>query len=96
MSNDWNDRSAWHRPRAAGIVRATCRIPGNFLAEGRVLVTVAVSTYDPIVVHALERDAVAFQIVDRSTGDAVRGPYVNEWPGVVRPMLDWRVENTSG
>jgi len=92
VSNDWNDRQSWARRRSAGVTRSTCRIPGNFLAEGRVVVTVAVSTYHPIVVHALERDAVAFQIVDRSQGDGVRGLYANEWPGVVRPMLDWQVE----
>lgn len=95
VSNDWNDRSAVGRPRVPGRVRATCRIPGNFLAEGRVIVTVAVSTYDPVVVHVLERDAIAFAVVDRSTGDGVRGPYANEWPGVVRPMLEWIVERPS-
>jgi len=93
VSNDWNDRNSWDRPRAPGVVRATCRIPGNFLAEGRVIVTVAVSTYDPVVIHVLERDAVAFQVIDRSSGDGVRGQYMNDWPGVVRPMLEWRVEH---
>jgi lipopolysaccharide transport system ATP-binding protein len=93
VSNDWNDRSWWERRREPGLVRATCHIPGNFLAEGGVFVTVAVSTYEPTIVHAVERDAVAFQVVDRSQGDGVRGPYSNEWPGVVRPMLAWHVES---
>jgi hypothetical protein len=51
-----------------------------------------VSTFNPAVAHALERDAVAFQVVDRSHGDGVRGEATNEWPGVVRPMLAWRTE----
>ena len=92
VTNDWNDRDAWLRPRKPGLVRATCRIPGNFLAEGRVIVTVAVSTYNPTGVHAIERDAIAFQVVDRSEGEGVRGVYATDWPGVVRPMLDWHVE----
>ena len=91
VSNDWEDREWWESQRRAGIVRATCRIPGNFLAEGRVSVLAAVSSYDPTVIHALERDAVSFQVVDRSGGDAVRGPYAGDWPGVVRPMLEWNV-----
>jgi lipopolysaccharide transport system ATP-binding protein len=91
-TNDWNDRAWWERPRQPGVVRATCRIPGNFLAEGRVTVMAGVSTYNPTVTHARERDAIAFQVVDRTEGDGVRGVYANEWPGVVRPMLDWRVE----
>jgi lipopolysaccharide transport system ATP-binding protein len=93
VTNDWNDRDFWERPRKPGLVRATCHIPGNFLAEGRVIVTVAVSTFNPLIAHAVERDAVAFQIVDRSEGDGVRGVYTNEWPGVVRPMLEWDVES---
>ena len=94
INNDWNDRSFWALPRARNvIVRSTCRIPGNFLAEGRVIVTVAVGSYNPLVAHAVERDAVAFQMVDRSEGDGVRGEFTHEWPGVVRPMLEWNVES---
>ncbi len=91
-THDWVDREAWTSTRQAGVVRSTCTIPGNFLAEGRVVVTVFVATFDPVINHAEARDAVAFQVVDRSEGDAVRGTYGNEWPGVVRPLLDWRVD----
>jgi lipopolysaccharide transport system ATP-binding protein len=91
-SHDFNDLEARTRSRDRGVVRSTCRIPGNFLAEGRVVVTVSVATFNPLVNHAVERDAIAFQIVDRSQGDAVRGVYANEWPGVVRPMLEWNVD----
>jgi lipopolysaccharide transport system ATP-binding protein len=92
ISNDWQGRAVHDADGKPGIVRSTCRIPGNFLAEGRVIVTVAVSTFNPATAHALERDAVAFQVVDRSQGDGVRGDSTNEWPGVVRPMLDWHTE----
>ena len=91
VTNDWNNRDWWNTPRAPGLVRATCKIPGNFLAEGRLFLLVAVCSYNPDCVHAIERDAVSFQIVDRSEGDGVRGVYSAEWPGAVRPMLDWEV-----
>jgi lipopolysaccharide transport system ATP-binding protein len=92
VTNDWNDRAWWERKRPSGTVRSVCRIPGNFLAEGRVTITAAVSTYNPTVIHAVERDAVAFQVIDRSAGAGVRGVYGGDWPGVVRPMLEWRVD----
>jgi lipopolysaccharide transport system ATP-binding protein len=92
VSNDFNNRQWAQRPRQPGVVQAACWIPGNFLAEGRLLVTVGVSSYNPTMVHAAEQDAVAFQVVDRSQGDGARGPYVGNWPGVVRPMLEWGVE----
>jgi lipopolysaccharide transport system ATP-binding protein len=90
VTNDFN-APAWKAgPRKSGVVRSRCHIPGNFLAEGRVILRfVAVSSYNPTSVHALERDAVSFQVVDKSEGDGVRGEYANEWPGVVRPWLEW-------
>lgn len=92
VSNDFNNRE-WHAtPRSPGIVRSTCKIPGNFLAEGRFFALVAVSSYDPVTVHAEVRDAVSFQVADHTTGEGVRGEYTGHWPGVVRPMLDWDVE----
>jgi lipopolysaccharide transport system ATP-binding protein len=95
INNDWNDRKWWGTSRRPGVVRAVCHIPGNFLAEGRVVVTAVVSTYNPTMVHASEPEAVAFVVVDRSEGDGVRGVFTSEFPGVVRPMLGWRVEQAS-
>lgn len=71
------------------LFRATCHIPGNFLAEGRVMVHAWLASLNPTTVHAHEIDAVSFQVVDKSDGDGVRGEWGTEWPGVVRPKLDW-------
>lgn len=90
ITNDWAGREAITGVYGPTLIRSTCTIPGNFLAEGRVIVTVAVSTFNPPVAHAIERDAIAFQVVDRSEGDGVRGEATGDWPGVVRPMLEWR------
>ena len=95
VTNDWNDRIAWQRPRRPGVIRSTCRIPGNFLAEGRVIVTAAVSTYNPTQIHAIEQDAVAFQVIDRAGEEGVRGVWAGDWPGVVRPMFEWRVDEPA-
>jgi lipopolysaccharide transport system ATP-binding protein len=92
ITSDTANREWQASPRRQGLIRSTVRIPGNFLAEGRVIVTAAVSTINPTVVHAIEGDAVAFQVVDRSEGDGVRGEWVGDLPGVVRPMFDWTVE----
>ena len=91
MTNDWMPTGADPGPQGS-IIRSTCRIPGNFLAEGRFLVDVAVSTFSPPATHAQEREAVAFQVIDRSQGDGVRGPASIEWPGVVRPVFEWHTE----
>jgi lipopolysaccharide transport system ATP-binding protein len=64
-------------------------IPGNFLAEGPVFVTVAATTYSPLNVHFVERDVVTFNVADTADGDSARGDYTGTIPGIVRPMLDW-------
>jgi lipopolysaccharide transport system ATP-binding protein len=81
---------AWRRrPRPAGRYTSTVWIPGNLLAEGSLTVHVAISTMDPVIVHALELDALAFQMVDSLDGDSARGDYAGPIPGVVRPLLRW-------
>jgi lipopolysaccharide transport system ATP-binding protein len=81
---------AWQRrPRPAGRYASTAWIPGNFLSEGTIIVSAAVSTLDPVIVHFFERDAVAFQIIDSLDGDSARGDYAGPMPGVVRPLLRW-------
>ncbi len=94
-SLDFNDqewRASAHLP---GLVRSACRIPGNFLAEGRVWVTVALSSRNPKRVYQNAPDAVSFQVLDRSAGDGARGPLAGPYSGVVRPKLEWAVTRVS-
>jgi lipopolysaccharide transport system ATP-binding protein len=84
---------AWRRrPRETGRYVSTVEVPGNFLSEGTLIVGAAVSTMDPVLIHFYEQDAVAFEVVDSLTGDTARGDYGGEYPGVVRPILQWTNE----
>jgi lipopolysaccharide transport system ATP-binding protein len=76
-------------PREEGTYSSTAWIPGNLLADGTVIVGVAVTTYKPLKIHFYERYAVAFEIVDSLEGDTAMGNYCGRMPGVVRPKLDW-------
>ena len=93
VTNDFGTPEWRQGDRSRGLVRSTCNIPGNFLAEGLVTVQAAVSSYERVTVHAIERDAVAFTVVDRSEGDGVRGPFAGNWPGAVRPLLRWELRD---
>ncbi len=86
----------WRRkPKPPGRYRSVARIPGNFLAEGTLVVGAAMSTMDPVQVHFFERDVVAFQVIDSLDGESARGDYAGPMPGVVRPILEWRTEVAS-
>jgi lipopolysaccharide transport system ATP-binding protein len=86
--------SEWRRrPRPMGRYVSTAWIPGNFLSSGPLSVDIAVSTHVPLVrVHALVQAIVAFEVIDNFDGDGVRGDFLGEYPGVVRPMVDWTTQ----
>jgi lipopolysaccharide transport system ATP-binding protein len=87
------------RPRAMGRFISTAWIPGNYLAEGTLLVSARVFSPDPVKNHFFERDLVAFHVVDSLDGDAARGDWEGALPGVVRPLLEWTttpIEAASG
>ncbi len=80
------------RPRSPGVYRSTTTIPGNFMSEGMFSVDVAISTSDPVLVHAHERGLLSFNVYDPGEGDSLRGHYAGPVPGAVRPMLPWTTE----
>lgn len=82
------------RPRTKGQFCSTAWIPQNFLAEGTVIVSGYILTEDPYILHAEEKHALIFQVVDTLEGDSVRGDYAGHMPGVVRPLLKWSTQFT--
>jgi lipopolysaccharide transport system ATP-binding protein len=92
ITNDYCNEEWRRAPRHKGLIRATVRIPGNFLAEGTIYCDAAVSSFSPHETHAIVGDVVAFHVRDPSEGDGVRGEWAGDYPGLIRPMLDWRIE----
>ncbi len=72
-------------PHPRGLYRSVCRLPANFLNDGRYVITAIVGfdTGEPQIIY---EDAVSFQVHD--TG-VMRGDYLGNWLGVVRPRLPW-------
>ena len=88
-----NSTKEWYnQPHPIGFFKSTCWIPGNFLAEGLVTVTAAVSTINPTEPCAVEYNAVSFFIEDHSEGDGARGQIATNFHGVVRPLLQWTMQ----
>jgi lipopolysaccharide transport system ATP-binding protein len=85
----WRQRS-----RPTGRYISTAWIPGNLLAEGMLFVDALLTTLNPNITQFIERQVVAFQVVEPLEGDVARGGWVGRMHGVVRPLLQWetRVE----
>jgi lipopolysaccharide transport system ATP-binding protein len=80
------------RPRPPGRYTSTGWVPGNFLAEGTMLIGPTMRTIEPDLLHFNEADSVAFQVIDSPGGDTARGDYTKPIPGVIRPLLKWDTE----
>ncbi len=89
---DTSDR--WRQPVAPGVYVTTAWIPGNLLNEGLFAADVAVCSIGAPKLrhHFQERSVVAFHVQDPGEGDSARGVFTGQWRGVVRPLLDWTVE----
>ena len=91
ISHDW--QGGWRdKPRPKGTYVSKMWVPGNFLSEGMVFVTTAVSTYKPFKVHLEEHDVVTFNVIDSLDGGSARGDYAGHLPGLVRPILTWETK----
>jgi lipopolysaccharide transport system ATP-binding protein len=78
------------RPRPTGRYVSTAWIPGNLLAEGMLFVNTGLTTLEPNIPQFLERQVVAFQVIDTLEGDTARGGWGGHMRGIVRPLLQWQ------
>jgi lipopolysaccharide transport system ATP-binding protein len=96
ISTNTKDAKWYNQPHPIGFFKSTCWIPANFLADGLITVTAAVSTINPTEACAVEREAVSFMVEDSSEGDGARGQIATNFYGVVRPLLEWQMEYRPG
>jgi lipopolysaccharide transport system ATP-binding protein len=84
-----NKQPDWHhRPRAAGVYRSTCTIPGNLLNTGDYSVG-AILWRDSYRIAVREDDAVQFRVAEDGV---LRGDYMGGHEGIVRPSFKWTTE----
>lgn len=84
-----NNTNLYHENKNKGIYETTVWISKNLLAEGIILVGVALVTHDPFFVHFHEKDSIAFNMIDNQIKSPTRGDYVGSLPGIIRPLLKW-------
>jgi lipopolysaccharide transport system ATP-binding protein len=83
------------RPAPVGRYTSVCWIPGNFLTEGKVFAAAVISSVDPPITHIFQHHAVAFDVKAPAPSDSFRMGYPGEYPGVVRPELDWTTDSAT-
>jgi lipopolysaccharide transport system ATP-binding protein len=89
------DPSWRKRIRPVGHYVSTGWIPGNFLAEGTMIIGVSIRSEEPRNMHFYERDIVAFQVIEKAGDLTSRVDFVGDFPGVIRPLLKWETHFSS-
>jgi len=88
LNDYWNNKK-----RDKGLYQSTCKIPGNFLAEGMFsLHLILLSYYPDTVFHVDEQNIVTFQVIDNGEPGSIRYVWPGNIQGYIRPMIDWDVE----
>jgi len=77
--------------RQPGTYRARMRVPDNFLNGKTYIISVYVTSVEPVHVHAVLKDVLILNIID-DLGSISRQRYTGIFPGAVRPLLDWEVQ----
>ncbi len=92
--NAFDTDPRWHDPVPPGDYVATAWIPENVLNEGLFTVDPAVTSLGSgkLYPHAGARQAVSFHVHDPGEGDSARGRFTGQLRGVVRPLLEWTIE----
>lgn len=90
LSSHDKNASTLKKPLVKGVYSKTITIPGNFLAEGGYSCSFAIMRYNPFHVEFHEMEVVGFNIIDEIKENTVRGNYSGRFPGIVRPLLDWK------
>lgn len=90
LSSHDKQAKSLNNPLPLGIHITNITIPGNFLAEGAYNCSFAIMRYNPFHVEFHEMEVVGFNIIDEMSDNTVRGNYSGKFPGIVRPLLNWK------
>jgi lipopolysaccharide transport system ATP-binding protein len=79
----------WHgKPFPGGLFRSICYVPGDLLNDGLHRVQLLVVQNQGVIIYRHE-DILTFDVQEAIES---RQGYLGEWPGVVRPRLEWQTE----
>ena len=77
---------------ATGKFRAIAWIPGNLLNTGMFFTGCAIFNHLRQVIHLHEKDVCVFHVYDVFEKNTARGMSPGEFPGIIRPLLNWQIQ----
>lgn len=80
------EKGWFDRPVPYGLCLSTCEVPGNLLNNGRYTVKLLFVHDTTRILHVFN-GVLEFEVLDDFRN---RGNWYGDWPGTVRPFLQWR------
>jgi lipopolysaccharide transport system ATP-binding protein len=85
--------SQWYNKiHPTGTFKTTAWVPGNFLNEGKIVISAAIFNHKHHHLHLYEKDVISLEICDYLRDNIIssRGHSTGKFAGVVRPLLEWK------
>jgi lipopolysaccharide transport system ATP-binding protein len=80
-----------------GIYVARCRVPQNLMNDGILTIGFALTEFPKLghIVHFFKQHYLTLNVQDTVLDNAYRNGYGGPIPGVIRPLLEWEVEQVT-
>jgi len=88
-SHDFNEKQQKTIKRIPCEITETCWIPAHLLNQGQININVQISSLHPKKDHVSINEVLSFEAIDPRSIEELKGPFGGQWPGVVRPALQW-------
>jgi len=82
----------YSKPHEKGAYTAIAWIPGNLLNTGNFIVSTAIFNHLDQIIYLHEKDILLFNVHDVFESETARGMSPGNFPGVVRPLLQWMIK----
>ena len=82
-------------PHQPGKYSATAWIPANLLNTGNYFISTAIFNHLEHVIHLHEKDISLFHVHDVFDTLTARGKSPGDFPGVIRPLLNWTINQSQ-
>lgn len=91
LFNAHNVQPGNSQPHRKGRYRATAWIPGNLLPEGIFSIGLALLHTNPVDILVHRQQVLSFEMYTDFSKLTARGNYAADFPGLIRPLLNWEM-----
>lgn len=85
----------YNEPHRTGVYKATAQIPAHFLNTGMYFISCAIFNHLQPMIHFHEKDVLVFHVHDVFDRLTARGASPGHFPGLVRPLINWKIQKNE-